>query len=95
MELTQVMHRIDPSIPVAPRLAPDGMMALARFFDWLGNRTMGTPRVVAPELLQTMKGKVWAASNARIRSELGWAPTVSLEQSLADTLRQIARNRGS
>jgi dihydroflavonol-4-reductase len=93
MELTRLLHGIDPSIPVAPRLAPEAMIPLARFFDWLGNRTMGTPRVVAPELLRTMKGKVWAASSARSAHDLGWRPEVSIEQSLADTLRQIAANR--
>jgi dihydroflavonol-4-reductase len=82
MELTRLLHGIDPSI-----------IPLARFFDWLGNRTKGTPRVVAPELLRTMKGKVWAASSARSAHDLGWRPEVSIEQSLADTLRQIAANR--
>lgn len=93
MELTRLLNAIDPAIPVAPRLAPEAMIPLARFFDWLGNRTMGTPRVVAPELLRTMKGKIWAASSARIAHDLGWRPEVSIEQSLADTLRQIVANR--
>ncbi len=95
LELTRVLNAIDGSIPVAPRLAPDGMMVLARFFDWLGNRTMGTPRVVAPELLTALKGKVWAASNARIARDLGWRPSVTLEQSLKDTLGQIRENRAA
>jgi dihydroflavonol-4-reductase len=93
MEMTRILNGIDPAIPVAPRLAPEAMIPLARFFDWLGNRTMGTPRVVAPELLRTMKGKVWAASSARIARDLGWRPEIQLERSLADTLRQIAHNR--
>lgn len=93
MELTRLLNAIDPAIPVAPRLAPEAMIPLARFLDWLGNKTTGAPRVVAPELLRTMKGKVWAVSSARIARELGWRPEVSIEQSLADTLRQIAANR--
>jgi dihydroflavonol-4-reductase len=93
MDLTRLLNGIDASIPVAPRLAPEAMIPLARLFDWLGNRTMGTPRVVAPELLRTMKGRVWAASSARIARDLGWRPEIPVGQSLADTLRQIAHNR--
>ena len=38
-----------------------------------------------------MRGKRYNASNRRARDELGWAPRISLERSLADTMEALRR----
>lgn len=47
------------------------------------------PLIVLPELMTTMKGKIWNASNQCSREIIGWHQKISLEQSLGDTIRTI------
>jgi dihydroflavonol-4-reductase len=89
LELTQLMHRIDPAVPAAAGLIPDFAVGLAPFVDAINARLLGSPRVMTPELVASVKGKVFNMSNARAKAELGWTQEVSLEESLADTMSAI------
>jgi len=72
---------------------PNFMMTVAPIFDRLNHRLLGTPRIATPEFAATTRGKVWNASNARIRRELGWKQSVPLEVSLRDTTETLRENR--
>jgi dihydroflavonol-4-reductase len=93
LELIAAMHAIDPKIPLTKSTIPGFAMGAAPFFDWLSHKLTGSPRVVTPELIATLRGKIWNASNARIRRELGWSQTIPLEASLRDTIATINANR--
>jgi dihydroflavonol-4-reductase len=95
LELTAAMHAIDPKIPRAKSMIPKFAMGAAPFFDWLNHKLTGSPRVVTPELIATLRGKIWNASNARIKRELGWKQAIPLEASLRDTIDTIKANRTS
>lgn len=92
-QLTEAMHRIDGRVPVARSTIPNFMIGAAPFFDWLNHKLTGSPRVLTPELIATMRGKKWSASNARIKQELGWTQSIPLEVSLRDTMETIRANR--
>lgn len=97
MEMSRIMHRIDPAVPAAPRLIPDFALPLAPFFDWLNAKTLGAPRVLSPEFVASVRGKKFKASSARAKTELGWRQEITLEQSLADTMsaiRELRRREG-
>jgi hypothetical protein len=85
----ELMHRIDPAVPAAPRLIPDFAVGLAPFFDGLNARLLGSRRIMTPELVASVRGKIFNMSNARAKAELGWAPEILLEQSLVDTMAAI------
>lgn len=89
-EIAATMHDIDRSIPRAPFLIPQMMNGSLPFFDAMNHKLMGTPRTITREMVGTMSGKIWNASNARAKQELGWKQEISLRESLADTLRAIA-----
>jgi len=80
------MHAIDPRVKLPLMEMPDFMIPAIPFFDRLNARTLGTPRIASPDLLATLRGRRWNASNRRAREVLGWAPKVSLEDSLRDTM---------
>jgi dihydroflavonol-4-reductase len=92
-EMARLMHEIDPMIPrpkvVLPAFVMRALPLLEQVNSWIG----GAPRTMTPEMAATMAGRTFHISSARIRRELGWAPKVSLEQSLADTVRAL-RERG-
>jgi dihydroflavonol-4-reductase len=89
LELIQAMHAIDPAVPLTKSTIPDFMIGAAPFFDWLSHKLMGAPRVLSPELIATVRGKIWNASNARIKRELGWTQSIPLETSLRDMMQAI------
>jgi dihydroflavonol-4-reductase len=93
MEVTRLMHAIDPAVPASPRKLPAATMALAPLFDWINHKTLGTPRSVGSELVAAVKGKVWTMSNARAKAVLGWRQQIPLEQSLADTMATLRELR--
>lgn len=95
LEITRIMHAIDHSIPVAPRILPDFVMRGGTFFDWLNAKTLGAPRVLTGPVIQSLLGKEWAVSNARAKEELGWRPEISVEQSLADTISTLRSLRAT
>jgi dihydroflavonol-4-reductase len=88
-ELTRVIHEIDPSVPVAPFSLPDVMVGTLPFLDKLNSMMLDAPQTLTPELTEALSGRRFKASNARARSELGWAPEIPLRQTLADTMDTI------
>ena len=93
LELVGTMHRIDPAVPLATSTIPRPLMRALPFFDWLHHKLMGSPRVMTPELVASLRGRVWNASNARIKRELGWHQAVPLETSLRDMMDAIRAAR--
>lgn len=87
--IVETLHRIDPSIRRPLMTLPTAMTPMMPFFDRLNHRLLGSPLVITPEAVATLRGKIWNASNARARREFGWQPTISLEQSLRDTVATI------
>ena len=88
-ELTHLMHAIDPAIPRSRWNLPDFFMPVLPYLDLLNSRTLGSPRTLTPELADAIQGRIFNASNARARTELGWSPRVPLKDSLADTIEAI------
>jgi dihydroflavonol-4-reductase len=89
LDLTRMMHRIDPVVPAAPGQIPSFALGLAPFFDAMSARLLGSPRVMTPELVASIKGKSFNVSTERAKAELGWKQEIPLEQSLADTMHAI------
>ncbi len=88
-ELSLLMHWSDASVPAAPAVLPDFVMRAGPALDWLRASVLRTPRMVSRELVETMRGKVTKASNARAKAELGWRQTVGLDRSLSETMAAI------
>lgn len=93
--IIETMHGVDPKIPLPLMTLPNFMLGAAVFFDKFNHMVLGTPLVVSPELMATMKGKSWNFSNQRIKETLGWEQQISLEQSLIDTIDEIRKLKGS
>jgi len=87
--IAETLNRIDPSIRLPLMKMPAAMVGMLPLFDRLNHRMLGSPLVMTPEMIATLRGKIWNASNARAKREFGWRPTVSLEQTLRDTLDTI------
>jgi dihydroflavonol-4-reductase len=87
--MLETLHNIDPQIPLPFMVLPNFMMGAMGLFDKFNKRTKRSPLIVNPELMMTLKGKIWNASNQRIKDVLGWWQHISLEQSLRDTLEVI------
>lgn len=92
-EIAQTMHAIDPAIPAPKLTLPSFLMPVLPLLDAVNSRINRTPRSMTPDLAGTLKGRVWNISNQRIRRELGWAPQVSVKQSLADTIAALRSRR--
>lgn len=88
-EIAQTMHAIDPSIPSPLFTLPAFVMPLLPFLERVGSLVSGAPRSVSPELAAMLRGRVWNISNAGIRRDLGWSPSFSIKESIADTLAAI------
>jgi len=91
--IMEVMHGIDPRVKPALLTLPGFMKPSLVYFDWLLSKVYGTPRTGSPEVVGTVVGKRFNASNRRAREVLGWAPKVSLEDSLRDTMAALRANR--
>lgn len=92
--LLEVMHGIDSSVKLPLMSLPDALVSMFPVFDWINAKTLRTPRIANPDLLASLRGRRWNASNRRARDVLGWQPLVSLEQSLRDTMAEIRAKRG-
>ncbi len=88
-ELSLLMHWSDASVPAARNVLPDFVMRAGPALDWLRASVLRSPRMVSRELVDTMRGKVTKASNARAKAELGWRQTVGLDRSLSETMTAI------
>lgn len=91
-DLARALHAVDPSIPSPKLTLPSFTMPVLPFLERINSWLGGTARTMTPEMAATMRGRTFNISSARIRRELGWAPRVSLSQSLADTVA-VLRSR--
>ena len=93
-EILAIMHAIDPRVGLPLMTLPDFLLGTMPLFDRLNRLTLGTPLIATPEVMATMKGKVFNFSNRRIKEVLGWRQSITLEQTLRDTMAAIrARER--
>ena len=88
-EIAQTMHGIDPKIPAPLMTMPSVLMPVLPFLEAIASRISGTPRSMTRELAGMLQGRAWNVSNAKARAELGWTPSISIKQSLADTIEAI------
>jgi dihydroflavonol-4-reductase len=98
VEYTQVMHDIDPKVPVAPWVLPDFMLRSLPWFDAINAKLLGSQRFITPDTVAAVKGRVCNVSNARAKAELGWEPEFPFRESLKDTMlaiRALRRSEGN
>lgn len=88
-KIIETMRKIDPKVPKAMMVVPKAMYGALPLFDWFSNKTLGTPRTITAEVASTFKGGEMLADNSRAKRELGWAPKVTLEQTLRDTMGEL------
>jgi dihydroflavonol-4-reductase len=88
-DIAKEMHAIDRSIPRPKLTLPDFTLPLLPFLEGLNSRLTGAPRTMTPEMAATLRGRVFNATSARIRRELGWKPVITLRHSLADTITAL------
>jgi len=88
-ELSLLMHWSDAAVPAAPAVLPNFVMTIAPALDRLRSSLTRTPRMVSPELVATMRGKITKLDNTRAKSDLGWRQSVGLDRSLAETMAAI------
>ena len=88
-DLVETLHKIDPKVGLPLMTMPNFMLGISGMFDKINNLFFGTPMIVLPELMATLKGKIWNLSNQRSKDVLGWQQKISLEQSLKDTIGVI------
>jgi dihydroflavonol-4-reductase len=91
--ILETLHKIDPKIPLPLMVMPNFMMGAMGLFDKINQLTLGSPLIVLPALMKSLKGKIWNVSNQRIKDVLGWRQQISLEQSLGDTLDVLNRRK--
>lgn len=91
--MLEAMHAIDPKIPLPMIRMPRFMTRALPLFDRLNHAMLGTPQSLTGELAASLHGKVWNVSNRRAREKLGWRQSITMEQSLRDTLDTIRANR--
>ena len=90
-KIIETMREIDPKVPKAMMVVPKAMYGALPFFDWMSNKTLGTPRTITAEVASAFKKGDMLADNSRTKRELGWAPKVTLEQTLRDTMAELRR----
>ena len=88
-KIIETMREIDPKVPKAMMVVPKAMYGALPFFDWMSNKTLGTPRTITAEVASAFKKGDMLADNSRAKRELGWAPKVTLEQTLRDTMAEL------
>lgn len=93
--MVQAMHAIDPRVPLPRMRLPDFVAPVLPLAERLNRLMLGAPLTASPELIATLKGKVFNASNRRIKEVLGWEQSISMDQTLRDTMAVFhARDRG-
>jgi dihydroflavonol-4-reductase len=89
LELSRIMHSIDPAIPRAPFVLPNAAARAVNMFDWLNGKMLGAPRVYTTEAALQTVGRQNTGSNQRAKAELGWTPEIPFEQSLRETMAAL------
>ena len=92
--IMEVMPGIDSRVKPALLTWPRAVNPFLVHFDWLFSMVYGIQRTASPEVIGTVIGRRFNASNRRAREVLGWAPKVSLEDSLRDTMAALRARRG-
>ncbi|MDX2157053.1 MAG: NAD-dependent epimerase/dehydratase family protein [Hyphomicrobiaceae bacterium] len=93
-EIARLMHSIDTSIRPPLMTLPSFVLPALPFLETVNSWIKKTPRTLTPEMAATMRSGRFDMTSARIRSELGWAPKVSLRQSLSDTMTALRGKAG-
>lgn len=88
-KVIQIMREIDPKVPNAMMVLPKAMYGALPFFDWLSNKSLGAPRTLTAEVARSFKTGELLADNSKAKRELDWAPQVTLEQTLRDTMVEL------
>jgi dihydroflavonol-4-reductase len=91
--MLETMHAIDPKIPLPMMQMPRFLARALPLFDRLNHAMLGTPKSLSSELAASLQGKIWNVSNRRAKERLGWRQSITMEQSLRDTLETIRANR--
>lgn len=91
LELMAAAKEIDPKLKVPTMAAPVWSLGAVAFFDWLGHKVAGAPRMVTRGMVAEIGGKYQRASSEKIRRELGWKP-LDFKRSLADTLDWVRKH---
>jgi dihydroflavonol-4-reductase len=92
--MLEAMRAIDPLVPRPLMTMPDFVVPLLPWLEKLNHLTIGAPLVGSPEFFASMRGKVWNASNRRAKEVLGWQQTVTMEQTLGDTMAALRARDG-
>jgi len=88
-DIAATMHAIDRGIPKPLMTLPGFTLPFLPALDQLNSRLSRAPRTLTPDLVATLRGRIFNASNERAKRELGWRQEVSLKQSLADTIATL------
>lgn len=90
-ELVRTLARLDPRVKPPLMTLPGFAAPMLPLYDALSHRLFGTPRTASPEVIAaTVSGRFFNVSTEKAQRELGWSPRVSFEQSLRDTLADLA-----
>ena len=90
-ELLEIMHRIDARVPRPMFTVPTFAYGGLPVFDWLLNKTIGTPRSMTREFIAGFRTGNMLASNKMTKDKLGWVDRVPIETSLRDTMTELGR----
>ncbi|MEZ5849393.1 MAG: NAD(P)H-binding protein [Hyphomicrobiaceae bacterium] len=85
-EIAAVMHGIDPRVRTPLFEFNARLLPALPLIERIVSAVKGVRSTMSPELAATFSGKRFNVTSARIRAELGWAPRVSLRDSLTDTM---------
>lgn len=92
-ELVERLRAIDSRIARPLMETPRFLERFLPIYDAISHRLARTPRVATPDVMASVfGGRIWNVSSERAERELGWAPTISFDQSLRDTV-QVIRGR--
>lgn len=89
-QLVRIIGTIDSSVKPPLMVMPTFLAPTLPLYDKFSHHVFGTPRIATPEVIAAaVSGKVWNFSNRRARTELGWSPRISFEQSLRETIQAL------
>jgi dihydroflavonol-4-reductase len=93
-QIVEAMHAVDPGVKLPLAAMPDLFLGAVPYLDRLNARTLGTPLTASAEMIGMQRGKRYNASNRRAAELLDWRSSISLQESVADTLDTL-RGRGA